>query len=154
MSDIHQYSKRLEQALKRVSVSEKITEQDKKVTERFSTVLRTQRISIGRVAKYVNHLKIIGETLPVLTHSERGLGAATKEDLEQLSIYINESESYKPHTKSDYVTVLKRFYQWLKAPPDEVQPLEKEAPLPARSRRSEQRHEDESAFPPLRSPRR
>jgi hypothetical protein len=57
--------------------------------------------------------------LPELTHAERGLGGATKDDIEQLSIRIYESEKYRPHTKSDYVTVLKRFYQWLKAPPEQ-----------------------------------
>jgi integrase len=119
MTDIHQYSKRLEQALKRIRESSKIAEQDKKLIERFSMVLRTQRLSLGRVAKYVNHLKIVSEMLPNLTHSDRGLNLATKEDIEQLSIHINELDSYRPHTKSDYTTVLKRFYQWLKAPPEE-----------------------------------
>ncbi|MHB8566965.1 MAG: tyrosine-type recombinase/integrase [Nitrososphaerales archaeon] len=123
MSDIHGYSKRLEQALKRVRVSEKIAEEDKKLEERFSIVLRTQRISLGRVAKYVSHLKIVAETLPLLTNSDRGLHSASKEDIELLSIHINELETYGPHTKSDYVTVLKRFYQWVKAPPEEYNHL-------------------------------
>ena len=119
MSDIHGYSKRLEQALNRVRASDKIAEEDKKLLERFSIVLRTQRISLGRVAKYMNHLKVVAETLPLLTKSNRGMHSASREDIELLSIHINELETYRPHTKSDYVTVLKRFYQWVKAPPDE-----------------------------------
>src|SRR5712692_3167405 len=120
MKDVHEFSKRLEQVLTRVMNSKVIGAQDKQLIERFSNVLRAQRLSTGRVAKYVNHLKIIAETLPELTHVERGLGGATKEDIEQLSIQINESEKYMPHTKSDYVTVLKRFYQWLKVRPSNV----------------------------------
>ncbi len=105
MSDIHGYSKRLEQALNRVRASEKIVEEDKKLVERFSIVLRTQRISLGRVAKYVNHLKIVAETLPVLTKSNRGMHLASRKDIELLSIHINELETYRPHTKSDYAGV-------------------------------------------------
>ena len=117
MKDIHGYSKRLDQALVRVAKSSVIGEQDKPLIERFSVVLRAQRISTGRVAKYACNLKTMAETLPALTRSERGLGGATREDIERLSIWINESEKYRPHTKSDFATVLKRFYQWLKAPP-------------------------------------
>lgn len=39
---------------------------------RFSVVLRAQRISTGRVAKYVLHLKKMAVKLPVLAKSERG----------------------------------------------------------------------------------
>jgi integrase len=119
MKDIHGYSKRLDQALVRVARSSVVCEQDKQLIERFSVVLRAQRISTGRVAKYACHLKTIAEALPTLTHSERGMTGATKDDIERLGIWINESEEYRPHTKSDFATVLKRFYQWLKAPPEE-----------------------------------
>ncbi|MDE1863041.1 MAG: tyrosine-type recombinase/integrase [Thaumarchaeota archaeon] len=119
MKDIHGYSKRLDDALGRVRRSQSLCDDDKHLLERFSVVLRVQKISTGRVEKYVNHLKKISEMLGEITQSKRGLGAATKEDIELVSVRINESERYKPHTKSDYMTVIKRFYQWLKAPPDE-----------------------------------
>jgi integrase len=119
MKDIHGYSKRLDQALVRIARSTVIGQHDKQLIERFSVVLRAQKISTGRVAKYLCHLKKVAEILPALTKSERGLAGATKEDIERLGIWINESEEYRPHTKSDFSTVLKRFYQWLKAPPEE-----------------------------------
>lgn len=119
MKDVHEYSKRLEQALTRVERSNVIEARDKEEIKRFSTVLRAQRLSTGRVAKYVCHLKTVAEMLPSPTQSKRGLSGATKDDIEQLSIRINESERYKPHTKSDIVTVLKRFYQWQRAPPEQ-----------------------------------
>ena len=98
---------------------DKVVEEDKKLVERFSMVPRTLRISLGRGAKYVSHLKIVAETLPGLTKSYRGVHSASRESIELLSIHINEVETYRPHTKSDYVTVLKRFYQWVKTPPEE-----------------------------------
>ncbi len=58
--------------------SKAIGERDKQLIERFRVVLRAQRISTGRVEKYVNHLKIIAQTLPELTRSERGLDGATR----------------------------------------------------------------------------
>jgi integrase len=119
MKDIHEYSKRLDQALARVMKSKVIKDEDKRLMQSFSTVLRAQGISTGRVAKYVCHLKTIAEMLPALTLSERGLSGATRDEMVELGIRINESAKYRPHTKSDFTTVLKRFYQWLKAPPDE-----------------------------------
>ena len=131
MKDIHGYSKRLDQALARVAKSSAIGEQDKQLIERFSVVLRAQRISTGRVAKYVCHLKTIADTLPTVTRSERGLIGATKDDIERLGIWINESEKYRPHTKSDFATVLKRFYQWVKAPPEEYNSWRKKHRYPS-----------------------
>lgn len=118
-SDIHGYQKRLEGALRSVEKSEKISDQDKELITKFSTVLRIQRLNTGRVAKYVWHLKTTAKRLNELNHSERGLSSATKEDIDMFSIWVNESKEYKPRTKRDYSTVLKRFYQWFKAPPEE-----------------------------------
>ncbi|MHB1867753.1 MAG: hypothetical protein ACYCPP_02265 [Nitrososphaerales archaeon] len=73
MSDIHQYAKKLEQNLPRLRRSERVTEKDKQLIERFSTVLRIQRLTVGRAQKYVNHLTVLGERLFDLTHeSQRG----------------------------------------------------------------------------------
>jgi len=43
-SDIHDYQKRLEGALRSVERSEKISDQDKELITKFNTVLRIQRI--------------------------------------------------------------------------------------------------------------
>lgn len=50
MPDIHQYPKRLEQALARVEKSRDLSKMDKELMDKFSMVLKTQYISIGRVA--------------------------------------------------------------------------------------------------------
>jgi hypothetical protein len=70
MKDVHEYSKRLEQALTRVADSSLIGAQDKQLIERFGVLLRAQRLSPGRVEKYVKHLKVIAEMLPRLIASE------------------------------------------------------------------------------------
>jgi integrase/recombinase XerD len=119
MPDIHQYPKRLEQALARVQKSTKIAEKDKELIERFSKALKTQYISIGRVAKYVNHLKTSAETLSEITKSDRGLANASKDDINEFSVWLKNDSGYTAHTRRDFITTFKRFYQWLKAPPDQ-----------------------------------
>jgi hypothetical protein len=116
-SDIHDYQKRLQHALDLVRNAGDISDQDKKLIEEFSTTLGAQRLNTGRVAKYVFHLKKSSETLNQLNRSDRGLSNATKEDISTFNIWLGESSVYTPHTKRDYVTTLKRFFQWLKAPP-------------------------------------
>jgi hypothetical protein len=82
-ADIHQYAKKLEQNLARLRRSDTVTEKDKELIERFSIVLRTQRLTVGRAQKYVNHLTVLTRKLSDLTHqSERGFDKALKEDID------------------------------------------------------------------------
>ena len=121
-ADIHQYAKKLEQNLSRLRRSDRVTEKDKQLIERFSTVLRTQRLSVGRAQKYVNHLTVLARKLSDLTHqSGRGFDKALKEDIDLLNIWINEESGYTGNTKHDCIIVLKRYFQWLRAPPEEYQ---------------------------------
>jgi integrase len=130
-ADIHQYAKKLEQNLARLRRSEKITEKDKQLIERFSTVLRTQRLTVGRAQKYVNHLTVLAKKLSDLTHqSGRGFDKAQKEDIELLNIWINEESGYTGNTKHDCIIVLKRYFQWLRAPPEEYQRWRKKHTYP------------------------
>jgi integrase len=86
---------------------------------KFADVLRVERISLGRVAKYIYNLKVLSEKLLQQTKSETGFDDADKKTIDALIISINENNRYTPHTKRDFVIALKRFYQWLKAPPEE-----------------------------------
>ncbi len=111
-SDIHGYAKRLELALAQVQQSTNLHEDDKQDILKFQHVLRTQKLNLGRVAKYVYSLKVLARFL------EQREGAtfrtATKEQVEEFYLHVMEKAGYKPHTKRDYVTTLKRFYQWLR----------------------------------------
>jgi integrase/recombinase XerD len=116
-SDIHGYAKRLQQALAQIERSS-LNEEDKRDIIKFSTVLRTQGINLGRVAKYAYSLKVVAR---FLEHDEiqTTFRTATKAHIEQFYLYVMEEADYTPHTRRDYVTTLKRFYQWLKCPEEE-----------------------------------
>ena len=145
MTDVHDYGKKLETSLARLRSSPYVNDADKEKVERFSVVLRTQRLSLGRVEKYVNHLTVMAATLSILStgikskadleklgatdpdsyskalsaiKSSRGYEKATKDDMDRLAIWIYEDSHYSANTKHDCVVVLKRFYQWLRAPED------------------------------------
>ena len=129
-ADVHFYQKRLESALRRVENSLTITAEDKQTIERFCKVLRIQNISTGRVARYVNNLKVAAEKIVILSKSDRGLTNASKDDVAELSIWLSESE-YTPQTRCAYATVLKRFFQWLRALPEEYSKWRKRHIYPA-----------------------
>ncbi len=116
--DIHDYRKRLERATRLLRESE-IPQHDKELILKFTDVLRAERISLGRVAKYIYNLKVLSEMLFQQTKSDVGFDGADKKLVDVLIIGINENSKYTPHTKRDFIIALKRFYQWLRAPPDE-----------------------------------
>ncbi|MCL4519884.1 MAG: tyrosine-type recombinase/integrase [Thaumarchaeota archaeon] len=115
--DIHGYAKRVRNALIQIEHWD-MNEQDRQDIIKFSTLLRVQGLNLGRVAKYMYSLKVIAKFLqqldPGITYR-----TATKDHIEQFYLHIMEEADYTPHTKRDYVTTLKRFYQWLKAPSEE-----------------------------------
>lgn len=112
--DIHNYEKRLRDALAALQRSQ-MAEEDKETIRRFSELLRVQGLSLGRVAKYVYQLKTLSEILGQVAAC-RSLGQADAAAIGKLSLWLNESGKYKPQTRKDFIVVLKRFYQWLRAP--------------------------------------
>ncbi len=116
--DIHDYRKRLESA-KRLLQESEILQKDKELILKFTDVLRAERISLGRVAKYIYNLKVLSEMLLQQSKSDTGFDSTDKKTIDTLIIRINENGRYTPHTKRDFVIALKRFYQWLRAPPEE-----------------------------------
>ncbi len=61
-TDIHSYSKRLESALRGLGEAP-ISAEDRLSIVGFSEVLRSEGLSLGRVAKYVYHVKTMAEKL-------------------------------------------------------------------------------------------
>ncbi len=116
--DIHDYRKRLDRATRLLQES-KIPRHDRELILKFVEVLRVERISLGRVAKYIYNLKVLSEMLLRQTDGVTGLDNADKKTVGALIISINEHNKYTPHTKRDFVIALKRFYQWLRASPEE-----------------------------------
>ncbi|MGI0086791.1 MAG: tyrosine-type recombinase/integrase [Nitrosotalea sp.] len=113
--DIHNYQKRVKEALNYIKSCD-LDESDKKVIVSFTDVLRSEGISLGRVAKYIYHLKTISDRLGQYNST---LAGADRKALEQFRIWLNEYQGYAPSTRRDFIITIKRFYQWLRAPPDQ-----------------------------------
>ena len=86
-ADVHQYKKKLEQEKTRIQFRKSIIEDDKKLILSFIDILLSQCMSIGRVSKHANHMKILSEKMVEETNgSERGLSQSTKDDMRKPAI--------------------------------------------------------------------
>ena len=105
---IYNYEYSLTNALKLLDSSSVISEQDKQLLRGFIDHLKSQGISTGRLAKYLYHLRRGVEKL--------GIGAreAKREDIERLVTWLRQDTNYTPHTVSDYLFALKRFFKFVK----------------------------------------
>ncbi|MBI3859461.1 MAG: tyrosine-type recombinase/integrase [Thaumarchaeota archaeon] len=115
--DIHGYAERVEQYLALIARSE-IPDEDKKALTEFSEVLRAQGLTLGRVMKYLYHLRVCAQSVAELSQGT-SLRSADARTITKLAAWINGSPRFKPETRKDFNVVLKRFFQWLRAPPEE-----------------------------------
>jgi len=116
-SDIHGYAKRVRRYLALIAESN-LPDEDKKALVEFSEVLRAQGLHIGRVMKYLYHLRVCAENITELSDSP-SLKAADARAITKLVAWLNGSPRYRPETRKDFNVVLKRYFQWLRAPPEE-----------------------------------
>jgi hypothetical protein len=133
MPDIHQYPKRLEQALTRVEKSPNLSEMDKELIDKFSKVLKTQYISIGSVAKYVNHLKTSAETISKITKSDRGLANATEDDINEFSVWLKNESGYSAQHETRLHYDLQKVLPVVEGTTGRICQVEAEAQIPRRS---------------------
>jgi site-specific recombinase XerD len=115
--DIHSYEERVRRYLILIAESS-IPEEDKKALVEFSEVLRAQGLHIGRVMKYLYHLRVCAEAIADLS-AGRSLRSADTKTITRLAAWLNGSPRFKPETRKDFNVVLKRFFQWLRAPSEE-----------------------------------
>jgi len=102
---LYYYGVKLENALRLLEGSEKISVEDKRAVLEFIEHLRSQGVSTGRLAKYLFHLRVFREWLG------KGFRDASRRDLEH---FIAEARGkYSPKTVEDYGFVIKRFYKFL-----------------------------------------
>jgi integrase/recombinase XerD len=106
--DVYDYEYRLQNAISLVTKSEKISQKDKEHISRFLDLLRALRVSKGRLAKYVFHLKTIGENIGLEFEQ------ATRKDIEHFTGNWLYNQSYSAETVADFIMVLKRFYKFLR----------------------------------------
>lgn len=104
--DIHKYHRRVDSALKRIKESN-MREKNKKDILEFYEFLIAEGMSIGRIAKYLNHLYKMDGWLDLVFRKTK------KKDIIRL-VRILEKQDYTPHTKHDYKVVFKRFFKWLR----------------------------------------
>ncbi len=115
--DIHGYEERVRRYLVLIAESS-IPDEDKRALTEFSEVLRAQGLHIGRVMKYLYHLRVCAGKITELSGSASLTGADSKA-ITKLVAWLNSSPRFKPETRKDFNVVLKRFFQWLRAPPEE-----------------------------------
>jgi len=110
--DIYNSERRVEMMLNSLATLEK--KEDAELIREFVKVIEAQGLSKTRVNKYIIHLKLVSRHLKV-TFKE-----AKKKDIEEFFTWLN-LQNYSPQTVQGVIVVLKRFYQWLRAKPEEYE---------------------------------
>ena len=110
--DIYNTERALQLLLNSLAKLEK--KEDAELIKTFVKVLEAQGLSKRRVLKYVSHLKLVSKHLKV------PFAKATRKDIEEFMAWVN-SQDYSPQTVQGVIVVLRRFYQWLRAKPEEYE---------------------------------
>ncbi len=105
--EIYNYEYTLQNAYKCLDKS-RISYHDKDIIRKFMDHLSSMGVSKGRLAKYLFHLKIFAE------HLGCGIEDAKRADIERFVSWLN-SANYAPHTVSDYILAVKRFYKFVRS---------------------------------------
>jgi len=119
--DIYNTERTLQLLLNSLAKLEK--KEDAELIRAFVKVLEAQGLSKRRVLKYVSHLKLVSKHLKV------PFAKATRKDIEELMAWVN-SQNYSPQTVQGIIVVLRRFYQWLRAKPEEYEEWRREHTYP------------------------
>ena len=105
--EIYNYKYTLQNAYKRLDECN-ISQHDRDIIRRFIDHLGTMGVSKGRLAKYLFHLKNFAE------HLGTSIEDAKRADIEHFVSWLN-SANYVPHTTSDYILAVKRFYKFVRS---------------------------------------
>ena len=112
MNDLYNTEKRVTALFKSLEKLEK--KEDAEKIREFAKVLEAQGLSKKRVYKYASHLKLVSKYVKV------PFTKATRKDIEDFFVWMR-SQKYSSNTINDVIAVLKRFYQWLRAKPEEYE---------------------------------
>jgi integrase len=85
-----------------------ISEEDKASIAKLVEYLLAKGLSKQRVVKYINHLTVAARI------ACKPLGQLDKKDMEMLVGRIN-TVGYTENTKHDYMIIIKKYFQWLRA---------------------------------------
>jgi integrase/ribosomal protein L40E len=119
VTDIHDYKRRLERAVKFLGAHPKVKEQNKTLIMQFIDRLKAEGLSVARQAGYVQRLTTIAVILA------KDFDKAEQPDVEQLIKAVN-ARDWAEWTKENYRVTVKRFWRWLKKLPKGKDPTETE----------------------------
>ncbi len=105
--DIHNYPlkyKRAKEAVERASISPI----NKSLIKQFEQTCTLEGLSIPRRLKLMGSLIIIARD-----YLKKDFRKATKQDIKDVVLTIDNSEKYSAWTKQSYRAILKKFYKWL-----------------------------------------
>jgi len=119
---IHDYGYQLRSAVRRLEENETIRPQDRRLISSFLKHLKAKEISLGRQAKYVNHLRTIAHNMSVPFRSAR------RRNIEDLVTRLADHEigvakkdgtteaarRYSPETMADYKMIVKIFMKFVR----------------------------------------
>jgi len=106
-TDIHDYDKQLENAIKRLKQHNSISKKNKVTLLKFHKRLLADSLTTPRVLYYVGKLSMIAVWL------KKDFEKANRLDIERVMRKINQMD-YTEWTKKDYRVSLKKFYKWLR----------------------------------------
>jgi len=119
--DIYNSDRRVETMLNSLATLKK--KEDAELIKSFVKVIKAQGLSKTRVTSYITSLKLVSRHLNV-TFTE-----AKKKDIEEFFTWLN-SQRYSPETVRGIIIALRRFYQWLRAKPEEYEEWRREHAYP------------------------
>ncbi|MCX8188340.1 MAG: site-specific integrase [Nitrososphaeria archaeon] len=105
VNQIYYYDAKYNNALKLLEQSSSISKEDKEAIKEFIDHLRSQGVSVGRLAKYLFHLRVFREQLG------KNFREASRKDIEHFMASAREKYAYR--TVEDYGFAIKRFYKYL-----------------------------------------
>jgi len=106
-TDIHNYQRRLERAIKFLNAHRGVSERNKTLVMQFLDTLKAEGLSLARQAGYVQRLTSIAVILG------KDFDKANHQDIEQLIRAVN-AKDWAEWTKDNYRVTVKRFWRWLK----------------------------------------
>jgi len=132
------WQRRTERLLKRISESEVISDNNKRLLRNFCRELKVKDYSPARTSKLLNHMVRICEALPDID-----LERASREDIMRIVEWVQDQD-FSAETKKDYRIALRVFYKWLDCGSVKAREVpERVKDLSTTVKRSEQRLPDE-----------
>jgi len=117
--DPYGHEKRYEAALRNLQAASNIKPDDKTAIQGFVRQLLLNNVGKARAAKCMFHLTVLAR------NKKPTFNDCTRRDIERLIDWLN-SQPYSDYTRTDYLVILKRFYQWMRGtdPSDHDYPRE------------------------------